>query len=123
MGKDGWPFRREDDEESIFPAADADPLYQSAHVKDLYFRADPNFAGRFTVPVLWDKKLQTIVNNESSEIIRIFNSEFNDLLPPEKAALDFHPAELRSRIDEVNEWVYHQINSEYMLYSLVHVHR
>ncbi|KAL1758456.1 glutathione S-transferase [Schizophyllum commune] len=111
MGKDGWPFRREDDEESIFPAADADPLYQSAHVKDLYFRADPNFSGRFTVPVLWDKKLHTIVNNESSEIIRIFNSEFNDLLPPEKAALDFYPTELRSRIDEVNEWVYHQINN------------
>ena len=121
MGKDGWPFTREDDEESIFPAAEPDPLCQSAHVKDLYFRADPNFSGRFTVPVLWDKKLHTIVNNESSEIIRIFNSEFNDLLPPEKAALDFYPAELRSKIDEVNEWVYHQINSECIGYILIYV--
>jgi glutathionyl-hydroquinone reductase len=53
--------------------------YKSQHVKDLYLRADPNFSGRFTVPVLWDKKQHTIVNNESSEIIRIFNSEFNGL--------------------------------------------
>ena len=61
------------------------------------------------------------MNNESSEIIRIFNSEFNDLLPPEKAALDFYPAELRSKIDEVNEWVYHQINSECIGYILIYV--
>ena len=114
MGTNGWPFRRDDDEESIFPAADPDPLYHSAHVKDLYFRADPDYSGRFTVPVLWDKKLKTIVNNESSEIIRIFNEGFNELLPKEKAGLDFYPEELRKGIDEVNEWVYTQINSEWV---------
>ena len=68
--------------------------------------------GRFTVPVLWDKKTGTIVNNESSEIIRIFNSEFNDLVSPEKAELDYYPQGLRKDIDEINDWVYPTINSD-----------
>ena len=111
MGTNGWPFRRDDDEESIFPAADPDPLYHSAHVKDLYFRADPEYSARFTVPVLWDKKLHTIVNNESSEIIRMFNTAFNEELPADKAALDLYPESLRAEIDEVNAWVYDDINN------------
>lgn len=80
-------------------------------MKDLYLRADPNFNGRFTVPVLWDKKQHTIVNNESSEIIRMFNSEFNGLISEDKAKLDLYPEELRKEIDEVNSWVYDKINS------------
>ncbi|CAA7267281.1 unnamed protein product [Cyclocybe aegerita] len=107
MGANGWPFAQVD----AFPAADEDPLYQSEHVKDLYVKADPNYAGRFTVPVLWDKKLHTIVNNESSEIIRMFNTAFNEFLPAEKAALDFYPADLRAEIDAVNEWIYPNINN------------
>jgi putative glutathione S-transferase len=66
---------------------------------------------RFTVPVLWDKKHQTIVNNESSEIIRIFNTAFNHLIPAEKASLDLYPAELRAEIDSHNDWIYPAINS------------
>ncbi|KIJ36719.1 hypothetical protein M422DRAFT_178963 [Sphaerobolus stellatus SS14] len=66
---------------------------------------------KFTVPVLWDKKKETIVNNESSEIIRIFNSGFNDILPTEKAALNFYPKELQKEIDELNEWVYETVNN------------
>ncbi|KAH9050926.1 glutathione S-transferase [Lactarius deliciosus] len=107
MGTDGWPFASVDQ----FPGTDDDPLYQSQHVKDLYLRADPNFTGRFTVPVLWDKKQHTIVNNESSEIIRMFNSDFNSLVPEDKAKLDFYPEGLRKEIDELNEWVYDQINN------------
>jgi putative glutathione S-transferase len=107
MGANGWPFASVDE----FPGADADPLYQSQHVKDLYLRADPNYSGRFTVPVLWDKKQNTIVNNESSEIIRMFNTEFNTLLPEDKAKLDLYPENLRKEIDGVTEWVYDQINS------------
>lgn len=69
---------------------------------------------RFTVPVLWDKKHETIVNNESSEIIRIFNTAFNDIIPhPEKAALDLYPSELQSEIDALNEWVYDTVNSTF----------
>jgi putative glutathione S-transferase len=66
---------------------------------------------RFTVPVLWDNKLNTIVNNESSEIIRIFNSAFNHLLPADKAAVDIYPEAHRQEIDSINEWVYETINS------------
>ena len=108
MGTDGWPFASADP----FPGADKDPLYDAQHVKDLYLRADPGYAGRFTVPVLWDKKQHTIVNNESAEIIRMLNSEFGALVPePAKAKLDLYPAELRAEIDGVNEWVYDSINS------------
>lgn len=75
-----------------------------------------DFDRRFSVPVLWDKKSQTIVNNESSEIIRMFDTAFNDLLPSDKAALTFYPEHLRAEIDEVNKWVYANINSETIFY-------
>ncbi|KDQ50360.1 hypothetical protein JAAARDRAFT_142100 [Jaapia argillacea MUCL 33604] len=107
MGSNGWPFASVDQ----FPCADIDPLYNSQHVKDLYLRCEPNYNGRFTVPVLWDKKHETIVNNESSEIIRIFNSAFNHLIPKEKAEVDIYPEKLRGEIDGVNEWVYDTVNN------------
>ncbi|EPQ52286.1 hypothetical protein GLOTRDRAFT_112236 [Gloeophyllum trabeum ATCC 11539] len=107
MGEHGWPFANA----HKFPDADVDPLYNSDHVKDLYFRAEPEYGGRFTVPVLWDKKHETIVNNESSEIIRIFNTAFNEFLPADKAAIDIYPEKLRLQIDEVNAWVYDTVNN------------
>jgi len=107
MGPNGWPFASVDQ----FPGTDFDPLYQSEHVKDLYLKADPNYGGRFTVPVLWDKKNHAIVNNESSEIIRIFNTAFNEFIPEEKSKLDFYPPNLRAKIDEINEWIYPSINN------------
>ena len=107
MGSNGWPFASAD----AFPDADNDPLYQSQHVKDLYLKADPNYGGRFTVPVLWDRKHETIVNNESSEIIRIFNTAFDELVPADKAKVDMYPENLRAEIDALNEWVYHGINN------------
>ncbi|TEB24566.1 glutathione S-transferase [Coprinellus micaceus] len=107
MDEHGWPFASVDP----YPGAEHDPLYGSKHVKDLYLKADPDFGGRFTVPVLWDKKTETIVNNESSEIIRIFNSGFNSLLPADKAAVDLYPEELRGEIDSVNDWIYAGINN------------
>jgi glutathionyl-hydroquinone reductase len=70
---------------------------------------------RFTVPVLFDKKTQSIVNNESSEIIRIFNTAFNDLLSEDKAAFDIYPEALRKEIDDANEWVYNTVNSKLAL--------
>lgn len=82
-----------------------DPTALHGYLVSLYYRS------RFTVPVLWDKKLQTIVNNESSEIIRMFNASFNEFIPAEKAALDFYPQESRAEIDAVNEWIYPNINS------------
>jgi len=73
--------------------------------------ADPQYSGRFTVPILWDKKTNTIVNNESSEIIRMLNTEFNSLLPEKYASVDLYPEDLRSQIDEHNAWTYDNINN------------
>lgn len=109
MGANGWPFASADP----FPGADVDPLYDSQHVKDLYLSVAPDYSGRFTVPVLWDKKDKTIVNNESSEIIRIFNTAFNHLLPEKFAQVDLYPPSLKDKIDELNEWIYPNINSEF----------
>ncbi|PSR79876.1 hypothetical protein PHLCEN_2v6864 [Hermanssonia centrifuga] len=106
MDPDGWPFANVDD----FPGAEIDPLYNSKHIKDLYLKVDPDFSGRFTVPILWDKQKSTIVNNESSEIIRIFNSAFNHLLAREKAEIDLYPEVHRAEIDELNKWVYDTVN-------------
>lgn len=64
------------------------------------------------MPLLWDKKAETIVNNESSEIIRMFNTAFNDQLPADKARLDLYPAGRREEIDGINAWVYDTVNSQ-----------
>ncbi|KIO25048.1 hypothetical protein M407DRAFT_76207 [Tulasnella calospora MUT 4182] len=105
----GWAFKKAD--ERHIDGVEEDPLYGSSHLRELYFKANPSYEGRFTVPALWDKKTETIVNNESSEIIRIFNNAFNDLLPEDKATLDLYPEELRADIDGVNEWVFSTVNA------------
>lgn len=74
----------------------------------LYTQAQPDYSGRITVPVLWDKQQQTIVSNESAEIIRMFNSAFDELTD---ASGDFYPESLHSEIDAINEFVYHNINN------------
>ena len=94
-----------------------DPLYGLTKIKELYLKAEPTFTGRYTVPVLWDKKRETIVNNESSEIIRMFFTAFDGLLPPERRESahgfgGYYPeGALRGQIDELNDWVYNTVNS------------
>ena len=112
LDEHGWPFANIDS----FPGAEKDPLYGADHLKDVYLRVSPDYEGRFTVPLLFDKKTESIVNNESSDIIRIFNSAFNHLLPPEKVQLDLYPEPLRSEIDELNAWVYDTVNSMIILF-------
>lgn len=107
MDANGWPFANVDP----FPGADEDPLHGARHLKDLYLRVEPEHAGRFTVPLLWDKQQDTIVNNESSDIIRMFNTAFNGILPQDKAALDLYPESLRAKIDSLNDWVYNTVNN------------
>ena len=87
------------------------PLFGSTFIRDVYDRAMGGAAvgTRFTVPILWDKKTNTIVSNESSEIIRDLNSQFNAFATNKE--LDLYPEALRPAIDEVNEWVYHGINN------------
>lgn len=88
MAEHGWTFK-------IDEAATGDPVHQAEFLFEIYKRADANYSGRVTVPVLWDKKLNTIVSNESAEIIRMPNSEFDDL---GAIAGDFYPADLRKEI-------------------------
>ncbi|MBI1195918.1 MAG: glutathione S-transferase family protein [Gammaproteobacteria bacterium] len=87
---------------------DPDPLYGLNHLHELYAKALPNYTGRVTVPVLWDKVRETIVCNESAEIIRMFNSAFDAHTGNTE---DFYPEALRSEIDAVNEFVYSRINN------------
>ena len=101
MGENGWTFVEED-------GATGDTLYGSEFLHQIYTRADPTYSGRVTVPVLWDKKEQTIVSNESSEIIRMLNSAFDAW---GDASVDLSPAHLRREIDAVNDRVYPAINN------------
>jgi len=98
MLENGWEFS----------ASEPDPLYDFKYAYELYLKADSNYEGRVTVPVLWDKKTKTIVSNESSEIIRMFNSAFNHLT---NNTDDYYPAELHDSIHAVNDRVYDSINN------------
>ncbi|WP_415892268.1 glutathione S-transferase family protein [Neptuniibacter sp. PT8_73] len=102
MFEHGWSF------ESDFAASTGDSLFGHNYLHQVYTQAEPNYSGRVTVPVLWDKQTHTIVNNESSEIIRMLNSAFDDI---GAKAGDFYPEVLRSQIDEVNTWVYDKVNN------------
>ena len=89
-----------------------DPIHKDfTHLRDIYFDQEPSYAGRFTVPTLYDYKQQKIVSNESSEIIRMFYHEFDDLLPEKYKQVDLLPDNLKEEIDQTNEWTYNDINN------------
>jgi putative glutathione S-transferase len=85
-----------------------EPIDGWFRLHQVYSASDPNSTSRVTVPTLWDKKTRVVVNNESSEIIRMLNSEFNAFT---NDSTDYYPAELRAQIDEINEFVYGHINN------------
>ena len=99
--EEGWVFDPDDE-------AYRDPLSGKRALHEVYSQADPVFSGRVTVPVLWDRQQGTIVNNESSEIIRMFNSAFDGLGAKE---LDLYPKDLRADIDALNERIYVTVNN------------
>jgi putative glutathione S-transferase len=99
-GKTGWEFAAR--------GGTADTVNGRATLAEIYLIADPHYTGRVSVPVLWDKKRRTIVNNESSEIIRMLNSAF-DACTDVRA--DYYPVALRHEIDAVNELIYPNINN------------
>lgn len=101
MGEDGWTFTPAD---GVVP----DPVMNARFLHELYARADPRFSGRVTVPMLWDRATNSIVNNESAEIIRIFNTAFDAL---GAAPGDYYPADLREEIEAVNARVYATLNN------------
>ncbi len=100
MFNDGWRFASE--------GGYVDHLHGYRFMHEVYTRADKNFTGQITVPVLWDKKQNTIVNNESSEIIRILNSAFNDFTD---VTSDYYPPHLQADIDAINQGIYNHINN------------
>lgn len=111
MAEKGWRFATPDEK---LPGENAvpDPLHpEFTHLRQLYFSVNPEYKGRFTVPVLYDKKTKQIVSNESSEIIRMFYYEFDDLLPEKYKSVDPYPSTLRSEIDATNDWTYNDVNN------------
>ncbi len=102
MLENGWTFKTDDF------GATGDDLYGLEFARDIYLKAEPTMTGRVTVPILWDKERETIVSNESSEIIRMFNSEFDEITGN---SMDFWPSDLRDEIDEVNARVYSSVNN------------
>ncbi|MSQ70187.1 MAG: glutathione S-transferase family protein [Betaproteobacteria bacterium] len=101
MGTDGWTFEPGQD---VAP----DTVNNARCLHDVYRKADPGYTGRVTVPVLWDKKTGALVNNESSEIIRMFNSAFDGI---GARPGDYYPADLRPEIDAINARVYDTLNN------------
>ena len=101
MAEQGWRFGN-------YPGSDPDTLNGATYLHEIYTRADPHYTGRATVPVLWDKQRQTIVNNESADILRMCNSGFGTLADP---AFDLYPADLRAGIDALNAQTYPRLNN------------
>jgi putative glutathione S-transferase len=108
----GAPFPNADGHGGPFPATlsglEPDPFFNAKSIRDVY-DAVGDTVGKYTVPILLDKKTKTIVNNESSEIVRILNTQFNEFA--ENKQLDLYPENLRATIDEVNAWVYPNLNN------------
>ena len=101
MGDKGWTFAEG-------AGVISDPINHADYLYEIYTAANPDYMGRVTVPILWDKKTNTIVSNESSEIIRMFNSAFDEV---GAVAGDFAPSELLAEIDDINAFVYSAINN------------
>lgn len=102
MHEHGWTFN---EGEGVIP----DPIFNADYMHQIYTKAKSDYTGRVTVPVLWDKKNNTIVSNESSEIIRMFNSAFDEV--GANKDVNFLPEALRSEIDELNDYIYPNINN------------
>jgi len=101
MGREGWTFNQSE-------GSTGDDLNGKSKLSEIYLLANPRYSGRVSVPVLWDKKRKTIVNNESSEIIRMLNSAFEDFT---NAHADYYPQGLRAEIDRLNDLIYPNINN------------
>ena len=101
LGAQGWEF-------GGYPGAEDDPLFGASYLHELYSRADADFTGRATVPVLWDMKQGVMVNNESADILRMFDTAFEGLVPSEHR---LYPADLAAQIDALNPRIYDLLNN------------
>ncbi|KAF2768321.1 glutathione S-transferase [Teratosphaeria nubilosa] len=111
----GWRFNHPDEAKepggANYDGATKDKLFGSRYMNQIYFKADPEYKGKYSVPVLWDKKLETIVNNESDELLRDLNTAFNSLLPDDVAQLNLYPTELQKQIDSMEKWIQAHLNT------------
>lgn len=98
---EGWKF-------GDFPGADQDTLHGVTYMHEIYTKADPSYTGRATVPVLWDKKRNVMVNNESADIVKMLNSAFNEF---GDKSIDLYPKSLRAEIDKLNPVLYNDLNN------------
>lgn len=101
LTKEGWQF-------GTYPGSNLDDVNGARYMHEIYTKVDPQVSGRATVPVLWDKKKKTIVNNESADILRMFNSGFGALADD---SMDLYPEALRQEIDALNERIYPRLNN------------
>lgn len=97
----GWSFHP-------FPGSTEDSVLNTEYLSDYYYQADSDYQGRFTVPILWDKAQRTIVSNESADIIRMFNSAFDEQT---KSTEDYYPKQHRNEIDKINGFIYQHLNN------------
>jgi glutathionyl-hydroquinone reductase len=104
LKKNGWTFEND----PKFPDCTPDAVNGFHHLYEAYIATDKNYTGKVTVPTLWDKKTKRIVNNESSEIIRMLNSTFNVMT---RDQTDYYPPALRAEIDAINERIYRNVNN------------
>jgi len=101
MTNQGWSFAQ-------YPGSDSDPLFNSGYLHEIYTRADPNYTGRATVPVLWDMKQNVMVNNESADILRMLDTAFEHLVPSD---VRLYPLDLAEEIDALNPRIYNLLNN------------
>ncbi|KUJ16386.1 putative glutathione S-transferase omega-like 2 [Mollisia scopiformis] len=114
MQQKGWRFATSTDNDAPGENVTPDPIkghegYE--YLRDIYFQVDPEYKGRFTVPTLYDVKQGKIVSNESSEIIRMFYTEFDDIIDPKYKNVHLFPSHLQSEIEATNQWTYDDINN------------
>ncbi|OTA58044.1 hypothetical protein K449DRAFT_374322 [Hypoxylon sp. EC38] len=112
-GEKGWSFPGANGPDDTYEGSTSDKLFGSKYLHEVYFRADKDYKGKYSVPVLWDIKEDTIVNNESLEMLRWVQTGFNEILPEGSPERNFtlYPEHLRAKIDEVSKWVTRDLNS------------
>jgi putative glutathione S-transferase len=98
-GEPGWRF------DETYPNATPDHLFNSRFMHQVYFRDDPAYTGKYSVPLLWDKKINRIVNNESAEMLRWLPQAFNSIDDEKTKSQDYYPQDLRTQIDEISPWL------------------
>lgn len=107
-GWPGWQFNVPG--EPRYEGATEEPIFGFKHLHELYFKADEDYTGRYSVPLLWDKELNTIVNSESAELMRDLQTAFDSILPADLQRINLYPQDLQVDIDRVEQWMQRDLN-------------